>query len=341
MPTASKSHSRGPKPRASAKRAQQHAMIRRIVILDALRGWVVHLVLGGGMLILWILYNIELIGPGPAVTGGGAIVLAGLLFAGLYRFLDPSTTLRTALLLAAFVAGWWIALFPPFDRAVNLPEPLFQEEVRLNAEPLSLAVPDTGVSAYRLIVEGHFRPSTEHVGRMAHYRLALHDGASDRSLEGDFTENWGRQRLGRRGSVAVHRGHTIDQHRLDGPLSPGATLRLESVGPDAEPEVTVGLYPAPLHDGLFAAAGAALTAAALLIDALLAGVEESRGAATTMTLAAVMAVAAFRRFAAPHPGFGDLVVFGGAGVLCGVLVARALWRLVARPLEQLEERFAT
>jgi hypothetical protein len=316
-------------------------MIRRIVILDALRGWIVHTLLGGGMLILWILYNIELIGPGPAVTGGGAIVLAGLLFAGLHRFLDPATTLRTALLLALFAAGWWIALFPPYYQAVNLPEPIFKNELRLNTGPVNLTLPDAGDSAYRLIVEGHFRLNTEHVGRVAHYRLALHDGASDRTLEGDFTENWGRQRLGRRGSVAVHRGHTLDQHRIEGPLSPSATLRLESIGPDAEPEVTVGLYPPPLHDGLFAVAGVALTAAALLIDALLAGVQESGGAATTMTLAAVMAVAAFRRFAAPHPGFGDLVVFGGTGALFGVLVARILWSLVARPLERLEERFAT
>jgi hypothetical protein len=68
-----------------------------------------------------------------------------------------------------------------------------------------------------------------------------------------------------------------------------------------------------------------LTAAAALIDSWR---ETGAGdfALTTATLCALFAVASIRRFASPHPEFGDFFFHGGVGAVVGFWTGRILAR---------------
>ena len=47
----------------------------------------------------------------------------------------------------------------------------------------------------------------------------------------------------------------------------------------------------------------------------------------SITLGAMFAVASFRRFAPPHPGFGDLAFNGAVGAIGGVVAGRVPARI--------------
>src|SRR5690606_12805773 len=211
------------------------------------------------------------------------------------------TSPATAASLVAFAALWAFVAWVPFADQIDPGSPLFAGE--LHAHEAAVQVPlAAGAGAYRLTVEGRL-PGGEHASRAVQYRIEAGDGSSAQTLEGEFSERWNQRRTGRRGVATVHVAHTERAHHV---TASGDTLSLslQSLTPGASDVVGVKLYrdvfPAPLFVGL----GAALTAAALVIDAWRPG-DASELLLTTLTLGSLLAVASFRRYAPPHPGFGD------------------------------------
>lgn len=62
---------------------RQKTALGRVLLLDALRNWAIPLPLGGGALLLWVVYEAALIGRTRALTFGGALVLLAALYLGL------------------------------------------------------------------------------------------------------------------------------------------------------------------------------------------------------------------------------------------------------------------
>jgi hypothetical protein len=79
----------------------------------------------------------------------------------------------------------------------------------------------------------------------------------------------------------------------------------------------------PLPVGL----GVALTAAAIVVDGWR-FTDPQELLLSTITLGALLAVASFRRFAPPHPGFGDMAFNGAVGAIAGMIGGRFLVRVV-------------
>ncbi len=317
-------------------RARQQVNIGRALFFEALHGWIVPLGVGGLGLSAWVAYNIEIIRPESAVTLGGGLALLVALYVGLRRYLDERTARPAALLVAGFSAVWALITFIPFYRAVNLPPPVLATELRAAAP--AVPVPLHGQAGpYRVVVEGHFRPTEEHNSRSAHYRMLIGGSAGDQALEGDFTERWGRQRLGRRGSAPVQRLHDIGQHAVESPDGADLTLALESMSPTATDSVTVRVYPATFPNNLFAGLSVLLVAAALIVDALQ-GFDPGSPIMTCTTLCALFGVYAFRSFAAARPGFGDLLVYGALGSVAGMGLGTVLWRIARPSLRRLTSR---
>jgi hypothetical protein len=305
---------------------RQHAAIRRIMFLDALRSWAIPLPLAAAALVLWVTYQIELVGPGPAATVAGALALLAALYAGLRDFLDEKTDARTGLLVGAFALTFAVSGFLLLTRIVNWPAPVFSSEVRAQAAPVVVPLHDAP-GRYRLLVEGRFPPAAQGTRRNAHYRLDVEEDGHHQRLEGDFSDQWARRRVGRRGSAQVHLLHDVVQHRVEAPRGNDLSLRLEEISSEAGDSVTVEVYPVQFPLALFAAFGVLMTAAALLIDARRAGADSS--AATGATLSTVAAIAAMQAWAEPHAGMGALAAYAALGALVGLPAASLLWRFAA------------
>ncbi len=311
---------------AAKRAAEQRAMIRKIMLLEALRNWAIPLPLGAAALVLAVLYNIELVSPARAVALAGALALLAGLFAGLRDFIHERTKLGTAALAGAFAVAFFAVNFAALYRDVNPPPPVFATELHAGA-PVTIPLHGAGGS-YKLLLQGHFPPAEQGVNRSAHYVLDLDAGADHHVFEGDFTEEWGRTRLGRRGSAPVHTVHALSQQRVSAPSGSDLTLKLDQIGPSVGDSVDLHVYSAAFPLALYAGLGFLLTLAALTIDAL--HVESGTPSATAATIGALAGVTAFRLYAGPIPGFGDLIVYGGLGAFVGILVAPSLWR-VLRP----------
>src|SRR6266404_4644090 len=73
---------------ASRRRARSATAIRRFLVLDALRSWVVPTAVAAIAFVLWVLYNVDLVAPAPSVTIGGGLILFTAVYAGLRVFFD-------------------------------------------------------------------------------------------------------------------------------------------------------------------------------------------------------------------------------------------------------------
>lgn len=311
---------------AAQKAKHRNAAIRRMMVLDALRNWLIPLPLAAAGLLLWVVYQIELVGRGAAVTLAGALILLGALYGALREFLDERTSARTALLVGGFGAAFFLAGFVLFFGIVNPPPPVFASTVRAKAGAVVVPLHDAP-GRYRLLVEGHFPPSDQGLQRKAHYRLDVEEAGEHRVLEGDFTDEWARRRVGRRGSAQVHVQHDVSQHRLT--VAPGSdlALRLDEISSDADASVRVEVYPNRFPLVAFAMFAVLMTIVALfLVD----GRREAKGsaAATGATLAVIAAIGAMQAWANPHPSLGSLVGFAALGAAVGLPVAALLWKAV-------------
>jgi hypothetical protein len=237
--------------------------------------------------------------------------------------------------LVAFAALWLFVVVAPFREDVDPRPELFSARLPLGAAAAGAPLHDVAGS-YRVDVEGDLGANGDHASRSAHYRVGVtEDGGVSRALEGDFSDRWSTRRAGRRGVASVHVSRTAEKHVL---TTNGGDLHfaLEALSAGAHDAVEVRLYRERFATTLFLGLATALTAAAMIIDSWRAA-DPGELLLTSITLGAVLAVASFRRFAPPHPGFGDLAFNGAVGAIAGTAGGRVLVHLLRR-LRSLRDR---
>jgi hypothetical protein len=322
--------------RAKAKpvaRRTQEARIRHLFVLDALRGLSASGIAAAAIFILWVLFNAELLSAGPALTLTGLLGLFIAMHMGLRDFLSEHTPRLVSIVVVVFACAWLAGLGWPLSASINPPPPLFSDELRAGGP--SATVPVNGnAGQYRIVVSGHLPQTNEQTGHNGHYRLRVNDGADvDRIVEGDFTENWRRQRIGRRGGLPVRVVHSVVQHRLTLGGGHDMSLALTELSGNVGSSVHVEVYRQAVSTSVLTAIGIVLAAGALVLDGW--RVDAVReGLMTIETLAAFGGVAAFRSFGAANPGFGDLLVNMLIGVVPGAAAGALLWRTAGASLRR-------
>jgi hypothetical protein len=294
------------------------------MVLDALRGWTIPLVGVFTAILMWLLATVDLLATPTALEVATVAAFVAAAHAGLNEFLEERTTAATAATLVAFLALFAFATLGPLFEFLKPGPPLASAELH-RGDP-EVALPVGGVpGTYRITLEGHLDQASGQVARTIPYRIGVATGKEEPTvLEGEFTERWGKQRLGRRGSASVHIVRGDAQYAFRDETGDDIRLSLQSIGEGAH-SVTAEVYRSAFPTWLSIAFGVALTAAAILIDSW----RETASAdlpLTTTTLCALFAVAAIRRFASPHPHFGDLVFHGGVGTVAGFLTGSILAR---------------
>jgi len=319
----------------SAGKQTQKARLTQLVVLDALRSWVFPTAAGVVVFVLYVLYNIDVVDVGVAVTVTGVLALLVVLFFGLRGFFEDIPEGRRVALLAGFAVLWCVATVFPFYRAVNRGTPLFTAELKHGGPPVTVPLHDRP-GHYSLFVEGHFLPVQGRENRTATYQIALgHDGSTDRLIEGAFSQEWGSQRVGagRRSSmVPVMHERTLLLDELEDPEGRDLTLQLKELSAGVRDSVTVRIYPPGAPKAVLIALGVLAVAAALGVDAWREK-GSSEGLMGTLTVAALVAVALFRNSSAATPGFPQLIFGALVGAIGGAIGGWALSRL-AKPLRK-------
>jgi hypothetical protein len=306
-----------------------------LVLLDALRTWVVPAISLAAIFVIFIIYNIDLIGQTFAVTVTGALALLLVLFFGLRGFLDDAVSGAAAAILTAFAVCWGVVAFYPFYRAVNPGTPVFSTRLTRQGAPVS--VPLHGKPGrYSVIVEGHFVPAQGRENRTATYAIAIgHNGATERVLQGTFNQEWGTQRIGagRRSSlVPVMHQTTETLDVIDDTDGHDLTLQLTDLSPGVTDGVDVRFYMETVPKPVLIALGVFALAGAIIIDSWRPrGVSD--GLMTTLTIATLLAVVVFRASALAMPGFPQLIIAVLVGTLAGAVGGSLIWRL-SQPLRK-------
>lgn len=317
-----------------SRRAQHESQIRRMVVLDALQGMGVPAIAAAGIFVLWVLFNAELLHVGVALSMVGILALFIMAHFGLRNFLSERTSTLVAAGVGVFALAWIVGLGWPLHATINAPPPVFAGELKVNAAPST--VPLNGATGqYRIVVSGHVPQTNDRASHGGHYRIHVNDDANlDSVIEGDFSENWQRQRIGRRGGLPVRVVHSVTQHRIISSSGHDLSLALAELNGNAGTSVGVEVFMQAVSTTLLAAIGLVLTAAALVVDALRADATRE-GVMTMETLAAVGGIAAFRAFGAAHAGFGDLLVNGLVGGVPGAAAGALLWRVAGAHVRKL------
>ena len=311
----------------SARPVRDHeSKLRRLVVLDLLKGWTIPLIALGVAVLFWPLSIAGLVEAAPAIGVTAAALLVAALHTGLADFFDERTTTVTAATLIAFAALWAFVVYTPFEAKLSPGHELFAAQLPLHGAPATVPIAGTAGN-YRMVVEGNLGTSADHASRSAHYQIGVTaDGSTAQTIEGDFSDRWSQRRSGRRGVSNVHVSHTAHEHPLTSENGADFHVALESLSPGAHDAVGVRIYrdtfPAPLFIGL----GTALAAAAIVIDTWR-FTDPQDLLLTSITLGSLLAVASFQHFAPPHPGFGDLAFNGAVGAIAGVAGGRVLARV--------------
>lgn len=300
--------------------------MRQLTILDSLKGWTIPLAAFGFALAVWPASIAGLVDTVPALEIAAVCLLVAALHAGVAEFFDERTTAATAATLVAFGLLYLFTAWTPFADKLNPGAEVFAGDLQLHGT--ATRVPLGGQAGnYRLVVEGRLGESTEHATRSAHYAVNVAtDGAPPQVLENDFSDRWSQRRSGRRGVSTVHTSHTAHEYGVSSPGGSDLQLSLDSLSPGAHDMVAVRVYRDTFMAPLFVGLGVALTVAAMVID-FWRYTDAGDLLLTSVTLGALLAVASFRRFAPPHPGFGDLAFNGAVGAIGGVIAGRILARV--------------
>jgi hypothetical protein len=307
-----------------SRRTRHESAIRRILVLDALRGMGATAIAVAAILILWVLFNAELMSVGPALTATALMILLILAHSGVRDFIHERTPKRVAVAVGLFACAWLIGLGWPLLTAVNPPPPLFVGELHRGSAPATVRLDEAG--HYRVVVTGHLPAAADRSSHAGTYQLRMQDGgALDQVVRGEFTESWRMRRLGRRGSVSTRIAHSVTQHRIASENGGVLSLTLLDLSGDVGSSVSVEVFKQPVSSTIMTALGIVLTAGALAVDAWRFDVAHD-GLMTIETTAALGGLAAFRAFGAAHAGFGDLFVNGLLGAIPGAAVGAMLWR---------------
>jgi hypothetical protein len=319
----------------AARKPVQATPLTQMVVLDALRSWVVPAVAAALVLATFVIYNVGLVDGAFAVTSVGVTALLTALFFGLRSFLAHRLEGTVSLILAGFALLWSAAAIYPFYRTVNPGTPVFIMQLMPHAP--AVTVPLHGQAGrYSLIIEGHFLPVEGRTNRTATYSIALgHDATTDRVLQGAFSQTWGTQRIGAgRRSSLVPTMHQTTQVRetFENPEARDLTLQLTNLSPGVRDSLEVRVYGETLPPWALIALSLMAVAGAIVIDAWRPeGANE--GLMTTLTVATFVSIGVFRVSAPVNPGFSQLAVAVLMGTLAGALGGSVLWRL-SHPLRK-------
>jgi hypothetical protein len=320
--------------RSPGRKPVQSAPLTQMLVLDALRTWVVPTLAVVVGLAIFVADNIGAVAEATAVTVVGAMALLTVLFTGLRGFLEPRPSGALAGALAVFAVLFGISAFYPFYRTLNPGAPVVSTELKRGA-PATLPLRDKP-GHYSVIVEGHFLPVEGQQNRTAAYSIALgHDGATDRVLSGAFSQEWRSQRagIGRR-SFVVPTLHQTNEVRdvIDDPDGRDLTATLTDLSPGVRDSVLVRLYSETVPQWAFIALGVFTLAAAVIIDGWRPK-GESEGLLGTLTAATLLSVVVFARSTVATPGFPQLIIAVLVGAVVGGLAGGLLWRL-SSPLKK-------
>ena len=318
-----------------ARKPSQPAPLTRMVVLDALRTWVVPAVAAAVGFTVFIIYNVGFMQDGTAVTSIGIIALLTVLFFGLRSFFDEGLAESGPAILAGFAVLWSAAAIFPFYRAVNPGTPVFSSQLTRNGP--AVTIPLSGQSGrYGIVVEGHFLPAEGRSNRTATYSIALgHDGRTDRVLQGTLSQTWGSQRIGAgRRSSLVPTMHQITQARetIENPDGRDLTLQLTELSPGVRDSLDIRVYAESVPQWALIVLAVLALAGAIVVDARRPK-GKNEGLMTTLTLAAFISIAIFRVSTAVTPGFPQLAVATLMGTLAGALGGSLLGRL-SHPLRK-------
>jgi len=330
--------SQGTKARAPARGGRKPAPtppLTRLVVVDALRRWVVPVLALIVGFVAFILYNAGVIEEAAAVTTVGMAALLAVLFYGLRSFLQHGMDPAIAAALVVFAVLWAAAAGYPLYRSVNPGVPLFSTELVRNGPPITLPFQNRP-GRYYLAIEGHFLPPEGHVNRTAAYKLVLgHDGASDRVIQGAFSQTWGTQRVGsgRRSSIVPSlRETTLVREAINNPAGTDLTLQLTELSPGVRDGITIRLYSGGAPQWVWIVISVVALAGAIVVDAWRPK-GENEGLMTTMTVATIVALILFHASSAAAPGFPQFAIAALMGTLAGAIAGTVLWRLT-QPLRR-------
>ncbi len=313
-------HSPGRKP-------TQSAPLTQMLVVDALRTWVIPTLAAAIGLAIFVIYNVGVVDEATALTVIGGLALLVVLFAGLRGFFELHLNAVLISLLATFAVLFGVTTFYPFYRALNPGTPVFSATVK-RGTTVTLPLHDKP-GHYSVVFEAHFVPVEGRQNRTAAFHATLaHDGVADRVFEGTFSQEWRSERVGAgRRSFVVPAAHENRQVRevIDDPEGRDLTLSLTDLSAEARDDVSVKVYAETMPQWLLIALGVLTLAGAVLIDSWRPkGANE--GLMATLTAAALVSVPLFSH-ASATPGFPQLIIAVLVGGLVGALAGSLLWRL--------------
>ena len=315
---------------ASGRKPKPSVPLTQMLVLDALRTWVVPTIAAVVGTAVFIVYNVGGIETAPAVTIVGTLGLLVTLFYGLRSFTEQAINVRLGVILGIFIVLWSAVTYYPFFRTLNPGTPLFSSQLKRGAP--ALTVPMHGAAGhYNLIVEGHFMAVEGRQNRTGTYQIALAHagGAADAVLEGTFSEEWRSQRFGagRRSSVVPVLSQTNQAlNPIEDADGQDLTLKLNDLSKEMRDGLTLKLYSAGIPIPVLVALGVLTVFAAMFVDAWRPK-GSSEGLMATLTVSALCAIIIFRASSIATPGFPQLLIAVLLGALAGALLGSFLWRL--------------
>ena len=302
-------------------RTTQSPPIVRVMVIDALKSWVIPALTVGACAVFWLSSSFDLLSDAATVRGIGGSLLVLVLFLSFQTYLFAEDS-QHRILSFAFVIFWAVAMFASFYRHDSPGPPLASGALRADGQ----ALPVPGGSRLSIVVEGQFNAAEGRANRSGRYRLELvPDGGPAQSLEGMFEDRFDQRRLGRRGSTTVEVQHTSERHVVDAIGFTGVKLRLSEIDKSLTQELRVAVYPAP-NPWLFPLLGVAGIVGALALEKWFDG----DGSALMGVSVSFFVVDQYLRWAPPHPQLKPLIGAILVGSFLGAPLAAVLWRVVPR-----------
>jgi hypothetical protein len=309
-----------------------------LLVLDALRNWVIPTVAGVTIVACAALGATGLVAEGPALSTAIFAALILLLYVGMRPLLAPDQPRRDVLLGATLGLVWLVLCYVPFYTRI-FPGTALVNAVEIDAAGtgLPLHIPAAGHSTLDLVLEGHLAPNpTGGASPAIHYRMDVEDaGGAHQTLEGQFDDTLKTQRLGRRGTATVHQSHASELRVISNPGGGDLTVTRLTLEPENSPPVNLSAYAHPLPGLVVLALGVLALLTAVVAFDRLGGGAETDGSLTLATTAVIGAAVVFWTSNVVHPDFRTLVgsaIFGGpVGFAAGALVWWVAKKLIARP----------
>jgi hypothetical protein len=304
---------------------------------EALLSWGIPLLLIGAMAVMATLGFFDLIGQIVGVAVLGWLLLLVVAFFTFRAALTgvPQSKLKTWTVGLSLV--WIILTVFQFSYTIFARQRIATETV--GPETTATLALEGGGAAYDLVVEGTFVPMAGETARQAGYQLVLEkDGTSIQTLTGTFSEQWVRQRLGRRGSTRSLQVHNHVLHHLQNGAGGTYRLKLVSLDPQLQPSLQISLYRNTYPQKTFWLLDAFLLLGAYLLETLVAAQEVPLLLITATILAFLMT---FQNNEIPPPSYRHLIGAALIAVIAGPLGGwgfRLVANSVRRGLSRLRRR---